>query len=312
MVEQLERVQPDAPINAQLDALALKAQGQNDQAVKLLTTYAGRHPEQLVSAARVLEQMGYVEEAEKLLRSYAAQNRVTKPVSDLVLALFLSRHDRIHEALDLCEPLWKSAAVPVGQVANACATILLGKNEPEQARRVETWLNEALANKPEDLELLTSLAVLRTIQGDTNEAERIYRQVLDRGSESGPAMVAMNNLAWLLAFESGKTDEALSLINRALGPLGGKQPAMLDTRAVIQLARGDLKSAIRDLELALSQEPEPAMYFHLARAQLANGQIEAAKIAWNNGLLMGLEPKTIDPLERSFFDDVKRKVASAP
>ena len=87
---------------------------------------------------------------------------------------------------------------------------------------------------------------------------------------------ALNNLSWQLALVGQSFDEALALIDRALG-IAGPNPTLLDTSAVIltQLSRFD--DAVEALREAVRSQPEKAIcYFHLARAyHTANNFVEA-------------------------------------
>ena len=76
--------------------------------------------------------------------------------------------------------------------------------------------------------LLSRLASLRNQQGRYAEAEALYRQVLQG---DGRNLTVLNNLAFLLTFENGKTAEAMTLINRAI-EFAGSLPELLDTRAL--------------------------------------------------------------------------------
>lgn len=302
LLNKLDTVQPDAAINAQLRALTFQALGQDDQAAGLLLDFGNRHPDQMLGAVRVLETMGYTAQAERALRQFVEKNQSDNPALPLALAEFLGRQGRTREALDLCEPLWKTAS-PV-TMANTCVTILLGGGDEEQGRRVEAWIHDAIARTPDDDDLRVTEGVLRSIQGRAAEAEAVYRKVLEKDAEN---LVALNNLAWLLAFQDGKQGEALELIERALRQTG-PQAAMLDTRAVIYLAQNRSDMAIRDLENALGLAPEASMYYHLARARLMSNQREAAQLAWRDGERLGLKLGSLDPLERPSFDKIKESL----
>ncbi len=307
-LDKLDRVQPEAPLNVQLRALTYKSLGENDKAIGLLLAFSRRHPEQTLAASRVLEQMGYVTPAQNLVQQFVDANRATNPLAPLVLAEFLGRQGRTREALDICEPLWKSNALSP-QVATVSVTILQGRDDPAQFRRVEAWMKAALAQKPDDLDLQASLAIFHSIEGRTAEAEALYRQILDKDSSN---LVAMNNLAWLLAFRSGNTDEALQLIQRAIDQISDPtlRAALLDTRGVVHLAANRYDLAIGDLESAISIAPEAAMYFHLTRANLMADRLEAARLAWSDGQRLGLKAEVLDPLERESFSKVAAEVAA--
>ena len=59
-------------------------------------------------------------------------------------------------------------------------------------------------------------------------------------------VVALNNLAYLLALNGGSQAEALALIQRAIDQ-AGPDPEMLDTRALVYLKGGQADRAGKDL-----------------------------------------------------------------
>jgi tetratricopeptide (TPR) repeat protein len=305
-IDRLEKTHGQSPRSIQLRALVLKGEKKDDQAIAVVTDFASKDPRQTAGAARLLELMGYTEAAERLFRANVEKGG---PAATLALAEFLGRRDRVVEALDLCEPLWKSTD-PV-LVANACCTILLDKDQPEQARRVERWLIQAAARQPENAQLQALRGVLLFVMGRPGEAESVYRTLLEK-NPSDP--LVLNNLAWLLAFQEGKGNEALELVNRAIDSIGTNAPALLDTRAVIQIARHEPELAIRDIETALAgaNNPEPNMYFHLAQARLMAGQNEAARRAWDDGQLLGLKREAVDQAERAAYDEMQARLATPP
>ena len=120
---------------------------------------------------------------------------------------------------------------------------------------------------------------------------------------------ALNNLAWLLAFQAGKEQEALELIDRAI-EIAGSDPTLLDTRAVVYIQLGKPDPALESLRDALAIDPQKAVaYFHLARAyQLADNQGEARK-ALRRAEELGFKPETIDPLEQAVVAKLRQELA---
>ncbi len=155
--------------------------------------------------------------------------------------------------------------------------------------------------------LNTKLADLRAAQGNYSEAEAIYRRLLGTNRDN---LEALNNLAWQLALRGQKFDEALALIDRALD-IAGSNPTLLDTRGAVlmQLDRGN--NAVKALQEAVRSQPEKALYyFHLARAyQLTNSHVEARE-ALERSKALGLNEKTLDPLERDTYRKLHQQVGS--
>ena len=74
--------------------------------------------------------------------------------------------------------------------------------------------------------------------------ETLYREAMGRSPND---IQALNNLAWLLAFQAGKEPEALKHIDRAIA-IVGEDPSLLDTRAVIYLNMGKHEQALQGPE----------------------------------------------------------------
>jgi tetratricopeptide (TPR) repeat protein len=93
-----------------------------------------------------------------------------------------------------------------------------------------------------------------------NNAARAVEQAAAEASEAGtldsdPQL--LNSLAYARALANTELEEALRDINEAIA-LAGSDPALLDTRGFIQFRRGELDSALRDLDNALQSLGVPA------------------------------------------------------
>ncbi len=304
-LDQLEKLQPGAPLVQQLRAMALSEQGKGDEAVELLRTFAQEHAEQAGFVAQVLELIGRAPAAEAVLRRHVAQKQATEPQSVLVLAEYLGRQGRTRDALDLCEAAWKTC--PPGTVADVCSSILLAADRDDtQVRRVEGWLKAQIARQPALAQFQIAMATLRTVQGNFAEAEALYRQAIAKDAKN---VVALNNLAWMMAIkQEGKGPEALQLLGRAIDLAGPRGP-LLDTRAVIHMKMGRSDLAVSDLEAAIAENPIAPMYFHLAQAFLMANRREDAQTALLDAQRLGLKPNSLDPLERPAYTQVVAALA---
>ncbi len=121
----------------------------------------------------------------------------------------------------------------------------------------------------------------------------------------GGEVVPLNNLAWLLTLQGVKGPAPLDMINRAIH-LRGPVPEFLDTRAVVYLTNGESRRAIEDLENAVAVDPTASRYFHLARAYLEAGDMEAAKRSLVRARDRGLSVADVHPLERSALAHVEK------
>jgi Flp pilus assembly protein TadD len=116
---------------------------------------------------------------------------------------------------------------------------------------------EAIAQRAADDEqhAATALLVLGGIaesRGELEEAESLYRRAVSMKPED---MVAVNNLAYVLAGTADGAAEALALAEKALAA-DPQQPDFLDTYAAVLIALGRLEEAEAALRSAHSLRPE--------------------------------------------------------
>jgi tetratricopeptide (TPR) repeat protein len=290
-----------------LRARLLQAEGRDDEAVRRLQNFATQNPEQAEAVAGLLEAMNLPAAAEQVV----GQLKAKKPEDELAIAEFLARLGHPERALDLCDKLWEAQTCPPEQVADAYATILDTAKDPRLCTRVREKLAPALQNDPSNPRLLVAQAVLLSTEGHPDEAVKVYRALL-RSNDSD--LVALNNLAWLLALEDqpAPAAEALDLINRAIR-LAGPMPPLLDTRAVARLAThrpDEAERAVQDLETALRQSRTAPFAFHLARAYLATKtkQRDQALATFKKAEKLGLKATLLDPAERPIYQQLRSEL----
>jgi tetratricopeptide (TPR) repeat protein len=303
LLGKLEALEPRSPLTAELKARLLKEENKGDEAGRLLNDFARtdfalrKDPQTLLVFARMLDDIGRPVESEALYRLCVAETEKTRPESLLALASFMAVHNRMGEAFDLCEkaaehcPAEKVATVFVG-------SLRLGEPTEADRKRVQDWLEGALRKKPESVYLLVAQADLLDACGDYEGSVRTYRDLLERNPKN---VLALNNLAWLLAVHNRKGEEALKLIDQAIeivGPVGD----LLDTQASVYLVLGQADEAIKRLEEARQQGPTATRLFHLTQAYEKAGRRDAAKDAWIKATKeMSLKEKSLHPLERADF-----------
>jgi len=294
----LEKKEPGTALTIELKARVLEKQGRGEEAARLIGEFvrkeyaAKKDPLLLAGAAGMLEELKQAAAAERLYRLYAAEAAATRPESVLRLAVFLANQQRLPEALDVCEtaaPKCRPEAVAVVCVNGLRA----GQPKAQDFQRVERWLERAIKQKPESQVLYVALANLRDAQERIDDAKAIYRSALDRDPKN---LLALNNLAWLLAFHDGQDKEGLEMINRAIDT-GGPAGTVLDTRGMILLKIGQTAQAVKDLEDAVAERPKAEFYFHLAQAYLQALNRPAAKQAWQKARELNLSQKNLHRLE---------------
>jgi tetratricopeptide (TPR) repeat protein len=293
LVAKLEEHYASSGATAEIKARLLHAQGNASEAVKVLREYAEKNENNMAYMAAVLEEMNQQGAAEDLLRKSCA--RAKSPESPLILAQFLGRHEKIDEALELCQKAASSCRPE--SLAAACLTILYsGKPDKDQCERVEKLLTAAIEKK-RNVVLLDYLGAYHNLRGDFGKAETAFRDAL---SIEPNDPTALNNLSWLLAFQPQKNGEALDLAQRAI-KTAGPHAGILDTRGVIHLIGGRAELAVKDLEAVVADGPTASHYFHLAQAhQLAKNRT-GALAAINEAKRLGVSDDALHPLERAAY-----------
>ena len=271
-VAALEKLEPGSFRTVSIKARLLAGQAKNQEAGRkeagrILTELADKKPGELLApVAAELEAIGLDNEAEKMLRRFVAESQDKSPENVLALAVFLGRHQRPDEGLDLCDLAWKDCKPEA--VSRASVTVLYSaKCEPSHWLKVAVRLEIACAKNPKNTALLGDLSAVKRGQEDYTAVKMIFRQILELDKDNA---LTMNNLAWILALKDKDTTEAFQWIQKAIDRAGPKA-SLLGTRAVIFMKLGKADQAVNDLQQAVEEAPTAINYFHLAQAYwLAN------------------------------------------
>jgi len=241
----------------------------------------------------------FVAAAEAIYRRFVDKN----PEAAVLLAAFLARHDRVPESLDLLEKNWQNADLALVRVAT---TVIMGRVYQDRAAadRVEKIVLAALQKHDRPLSLLLLLGDFYGLQERIRESEQAYREVLKRDPKN---IVALNNLAAVLALQKTNVDEAERLIKTAIN-IAGPVANLLDTYAMVLMAQGKPQQAAAVLQEALDDQPSGILYFHAAQALAQLGKNKEAAEAFQAGVKLGLKKESLHPLERSHFDELARKL----
>lgn len=309
----LDRIDPGKYINLFFRAWILSERGDHDGALKVVKTHvdgadaqSADRPERLalgVTALEALDKRLSGPERADASKKYLAQAEVwlrelvqSQPKQEMQLVAFLARHGRHDEALELAETAWKQGQ-PIIVATTVVGLLSKGQPTPDQIARVEAIIDAAIEKKGEQVPLLLGMAELRTIQKRYDDAEKLYRRVLELEPNN---FLALNNLAVFLALRNIKLDESLKRIDQAIDA-AGLLATLYDTRATINVARGDWKQALEDIQIALAEEPSGVRYFHQARAYFLGNQKEAAAAALKKAKDLGLTVDELPALERPAY-----------
>jgi tetratricopeptide (TPR) repeat protein len=299
LVEKLAAARPDAAQTVELQARLLVAQGKKDEARKVLQPLAEKPGAPAVAFARLYEDLGLYDDAERLYRRAADEAKAAQPAAALPLAAYLGRRGRTADALALIDEARAKVPAPTwGQVAVA---VLYAAKTPsaDDLGRVAGWLEAAAkaADGPARAFVNQLLASVRNLQGDYPGAADLYQRAIAANDKD---VIALNNLAYLKSAKDGQHDEALKLVGRARR-LAGPLPDLVDTEAMILLQMGKPEEAVSRLKVVAAEAPSPTAYFHLAQAELAAGRRPEAAVAWRQAVQLGLSEAELHPLERPAF-----------
>lgn len=136
-------------------------------------------------------------------------------------------------------------------------------------------INEALADNPDNIELLYARAMIAAQQKDVANLEKDLLRVL----EIKPGHVqSLNALGFTLADLTDRYDEAYTLIAAALKKKPG-DPFILDSMGWVSYRLQNLDAAEEYLRKALAKRNDPEIASHLVEVLLAAGKLsEATKI----------------------------------
>jgi tetratricopeptide (TPR) repeat protein len=140
-------------------------------------------------------------------------------------------------------------------------------------------------------------------QNKVSRAIETYRRIV----KVKPGVVALNNLASLLAEQPGGVEEAIGYIDEAIA-LAGKQPLLLDTKGVILMANGRVEEAIPFFENATRASEDPRLALHLYLALARAGRVEEASRARGKISVEELSQTLLTPSERIELSKLRQDV----
>ena len=296
---------------AELQLRMAAGQGEKD---KLRTSLESITPDLVVltdeqlqtvrSVAQLAESMGDVQYALKLMREYSRRSSG----KELELTRYVTRYGPIDEGLDMLATHFDGH---IDEVASMAIEMLRARRSeaPEKMDEVVGRLvRQALRDDPESARRMVFEAEMMEIQERYDESVVAYDKLLAR--EDVPKVVraaAQNNLAFILALKRQDLDRALQIVDEAIEVIGPISD-ILDTRALVYIARGEFDKAVEDMELAVKMVPTAGKYFHLTAAQLGAGDEQAALDAWKQAEAQGIEPAKVSKLERDELKQLGEKI----
>jgi predicted Zn-dependent protease len=207
-------------------------------------------------------------------------------------ASILARQGKMDEARKLLQAL--PERTPADARMKAMAEIqLLRDNKQYQA--AYDLMAQAIARDPADTDLLYDQAMLAEKMGKFDEMEKLLRELMAKKPDYHHAY---NALGFSLAERNERLPEARQLIQKALQFAPG-DPFISDSLAWVEFRMGNNAEALRILQAAYKERPDPEIAAHLGEVLWTVGQRDQAQAIWREGLLLNAENETlIETLKR--------------
>ena len=168
-----------------------------------------------------------------------------------------------------------------------------------QGELVRKWFDDCLSEEPDSVPLLLNRSEFLAIRRDTKGAIEGFEKVIAKEPRN---VIALNNLAWLLAADPATAEKALELVARATRE-SGLTGDLLDTRARVQITLRQFSAAQRDLAEAISQDPTALRWFHVALLRMSQSpqSTEEANKAFQEAKRRGIDARGVHPADAPMF-----------
>lgn len=302
LLDQLSRLEPEA---TRFRSFALRARwlgrlGREGEAPDLGRQLIGSQTATMDPAALAelhLRVAGVYASLKLVAEAEAAYRRAAEiePSQYSQLAAWLAAQGRGDEAVELCLDRAEDDLSARPAIALAAA-LAAAKSPPENLGRAEQLIGQAIKRFSNDAELLFTVAALRSMSGDNQQAIELLRRNLKLAPHDA---ATLNNLAMVLCETPGGAAEASKCVEVAMGAVG-KQPELLDTKGWVLLRqhRHDLaESAFRDALFAAPGNPK--YRFHLAISLQHQGKSVPARETFDQAKHDGLDAELLSPAERA-------------
>jgi tetratricopeptide (TPR) repeat protein len=306
----LQAVSPDAPGTLRFVAKVAKAQG-DDSAVALAlerlmpdVRVTDANASRMLMSAMVVDELGFHEEAGRVFDECAglAKDGV------LLQARSLGRRHRTKEAIALAETV-RGEVSPQAFLETLLAISRYSDADPESDALAEVERIAATIRRenPGAAEVAFSAATLEDAFGRTSRAMKAYRDLLGT-QDLDPRLrgLVSANLAFDIAHPE-TADEATKLIDAAVAELGPTTD-LLDSRALVRLAKGQNRQALEDVSDAILLQPTPRNFLHLAVIRAAMGDLEGAGDALATAREKALDEERLSPDDRRRLEKVEAAI----
>ena len=171
---------------------------------------------------------------------------------------------------------------------------LLQENEREQ----EAWelLRDAAKKDSKYETLLYEAALAAERAGHPAEMERLMRRIISINPESAQAL---NALGYSYADRNVRLKEARNLIERAVR-LMPDDAFIQDSLGWVEFRQGNVQRAREILQKAWDKQPHPEIAAHLGEVLWVQGERDAARAIWREGLRLDAKDKTLRRVMQRF------------
>ena len=173
------------------------------------------------------------------------------------------------------------------RLKRAAEVQLLRDNKQYQA--AYDLMAAALAQNPQDADLLYDQAMLAEKLDKLDEMERLLRQLIAAKPDYHHAY---NALGYSLAERNMRLPEARELIRKAL-EFVPNDPFIADSLGWVEFRMGNRDEALRVLDDAFKAKPDAEIAAHLGEVLWVLGQRERATSVWKEGLQINSENETL-------------------
>jgi tetratricopeptide (TPR) repeat protein len=201
-------------------------------------------------------------------------------------ASILARQGKMDEARKLIRAL--PERTPADARMKTMAEVQLLRDN-KQYKPAYELLGQAIATDPADADLLYDQAMLAEKMGNFDGMEKLLRDLIAKKPDYHHAY---NALGFSLAERNVRLPEARQLIQKALEFAPG-DPFISDSLAWVEFRMGNKAEALRILQTAYKERPDPEIAAHLGEVLWSVGQRDQAQGIWREGLLLNAENDTL-------------------
>jgi len=245
---------------------------------------------------RALYFLGQIEEgsgsAEKALEYYNKVGGVLRTDAKIRSAQLLAKQGDLPKALKMITTARLSAMEDAVRLYLVESDLLSDANRGMQAMGL---LDKALAEHPQQVDLLYARGMLGDEMGSLEILERDMRAIIKIDPENAQAL---NALGYTLTVYADRLHEARELINKAYA-LMPESAAILDSMGWVEFRLGNLDEAEKYLRMAAERDKDSEIMAHLGEVIWIKGDREEANQIWQDALLLEPESKhLLDAMKR--------------